>query len=163
MWRNLSEATHLNGVDQKLTGKKTCFCSCSLVSAALSVLVLKYTRMEVPAFDTSWEDKHSAAFPCLGWVCRVLSTLGGGLGGVCGVIQIQPGKARYTNASVSVILYCCDTLKQSGSCNLSQISWTPSMASVMALQWCVSWQQCHGLSQNIEICPGVWIQHLLNL
>lgn len=140
MWRNVSEVTHLNGLDQKLTRKalwRLILCYCSLVSAALSALVLKCNGMEVCAFDTSWEDKCNAASPCLGWVCRVQSTLWGGLGGVCGAIQIHPGKARYTNSSVSVILYCCHTLKQSESCHLSQISWTSSMASVVALQWCL--------------------------
>lgn len=141
MWTNISEVTHLNRVDQKLTGKalwrRLIFCSCLLVSAALTVLMLKCSQMAVPAFATSWEDKCNAAFPCFGWICRVWSTLCGGLGGVCGVIQIHPSKARYTNVSVSVILHCCHTLEQSGRCHLSQISWTPSMASVMAPQWCL--------------------------
>lgn len=99
------------------------FCPCCfLASAALSILVLKCSRMAAPAFDTSQEDKRKAAFPCLGWVCSVRNTLQGGLGGFCSVVQIRPGKARYANASVSVILYYTHALKQSGSCHLSQIS-----------------------------------------
>lgn len=62
----------------------------------------------------------------------MLSTLQGGIGGFRGVIHISPGKASDANASV--ILYRTHTLKQSGSCHLSQINWTPSVVLVMALQ-----------------------------
>lgn len=120
----------------------------------LSMLVLKCSRTAAPAFSISQEDKCSAAFPYLGWVCIVLSTLQGGLLVFFSVIQICPGKARYTNASLSVILYCTHTLKQPGSCHLSQIIWTTSVALVMALQRCLRLTAMTGRESDTDPSPG---------
>lgn len=74
--------------------RRLIFCCWFFASAAMSILVLECSRVVAPAFDTSQEDKHIAAFPCLGWVCSVPRTLQGGLGGFRGVIPTHPGKAR---------------------------------------------------------------------